>query len=88
MDDSDRIAVALMVLAKTQVVDAEAVSAALLPHWPAWVVARAVTRSLGLACDADAACALAAEVSSARVESVRQLLREQGMSDLLGEPTL
>jgi hypothetical protein len=88
MDDSDRIAVALMVLAKTKVVDAEAVSAALLPHWPGWVVARAVTRSLGLACDADAACALAAEVSAERIEAVRQLLRQEGMADLLGEPSL
>lgn len=84
LDPADQLAVALSVLRKQGQVDAEAVASVLLERFPPGDVAHGLTRGLGLGCDADGACALAASVSDTRREAARQFLRRAGMDDLAG----
>jgi len=85
LDDADRLAVALQVLRKSVSVDAEAMASVLLKQFAPDVVARGLSHGLGFACDGDAACALAAQVPSAREEAARAVLCAAGMGDLVGE---
>lgn len=82
LDDADRIAVALQVLAKRYRLNHDALGALLRDHYSEEVVARAMVRGVGVVCDAEICSAWAAVPHPAK-EEARQLLILEQMQDLL-----
>lgn len=85
LDDADRLAVALTVLRRKTVVDAEAVAAVLVGHWPADVVAYGVTRGLGSVCNEAGACTLAATVDAERKQAAVEMLTDAGLASWMSD---